>query len=303
MRKVALVLVSVLLSSLLMLAGCNPTAPAGSGGDNSGGNSGGNAPAGASGKISVVSREDGSGTRSAFIELFGVQDENKVDQTTASASITNSTAVMLTTVSGDPRAIGYVSMGSLSTNVKALAIDGTKATTENVKNGSYKIQRPFNIVTKGTVGEAAQDFINFIMSSDGQKVVEAEKYIAVDGSAPAYKSNGASGQVVVAGSSSVTPVMEKLKEAYATANPNVKIEIQTSDSSSGIKQTSDGTCDIGMASRELKDSEKADGLSPTVIAKDGIAVIVNLDLPIDSMTSEQVKKIFTGTTTKWEDVM
>ena len=299
MRKVALVLVSVLLSSLLMLAGCNHTAPAGSGSNNSGGN----APAGVSGQISVVSREDGSGTRSAFIELFGVQDENKVDQTTASASITNSTAVMLTTVSGDPRAIGYVSMGSLRTNVKALAIDGTKATTENVKNGSYKIQRPFNIVTKGTVGEAAQDFINFIMSSDGQKVVEAEKYIAVDGSAPAYKSNGASGQVVVAGSSSVTPVMEKLKEAYAAANPNVKIEIQTSDSSSGIKQTGDGTCDIGMASRELKDSEKADVLEPTVIAKDGIAVIVNLDLPIDSMTSEQVKKIFTGTTTKWEDVM
>jgi phosphate transport system substrate-binding protein len=300
MRKTALLVVSILLSSMLMLVGCNPAAPTNTGG--SGGNSGGDAPAAASGKISVITREDGSGTRSAFIELFGVQDENKVDQTTTSAVTTNSTAVMLTTVAGDPRAIGYISMGSMSDSVKALAIDGTAATTANVKNGSYKIQRPFNIVTKGGVSDAAQDFIDFIMSSDGQKVVEDNHYITVDEAAPAFSSNGASGQVVVAGSSSVTPVMEKLKEAYTAVNPNVKIEIQTTDSSSGIKATGDGTCDIGMASRELKDSETASGLEPTVIAKDGIAVIVNLGLPVDSLTSAQVKAIFTGDASRWEDL-
>ena len=254
--------------------------------------------------ISVVSREEGSGTRGAFVELFGIEEEKdgeKVDLTTSSAIVTNSTAVMLTTVAGDEQAIGYTSLGAFDDSVKAVSIDGVKPSVANVENDSYKISRPFNIVTKAKVSDAAQDFISFIMSSDGQKVVEKDGYISVEASS-AYKSSVDSGKVVVSGSSSVAPVMEKLKEAYAKVNANVKVEVQQSDSSTGVSATIDGTADIGMASRELKDSETSQGVTATVIAKDGIAVIVNKENDAKSLTSKQVKSIFTGDTTKWSDV-
>ena len=254
--------------------------------------------------ISVVSREEGSGTRGAFVELFGIEEEKdgeKVDLTTSSAIVTNSTAVMLTTVAGDEQAIGYTSLGALDDSVKAVSIDGVKPSVANVENDSYKISRPFNIVTKAKVSDAAQDFISFIMSSDGQKVVEKDGYISVEASS-AYKSSVDSGKVVVSGSSSVAPVMEKLKEAYAKVNANVKVEVQQSDSSTGVSATIDGTADIGMSSRELKDSETSQGVTATVIAKDGIAVIVNKENDAKSLTSKQVKSIFTGDTTKWSDV-
>ena len=256
----------------------------------------------ASGNISVVSREDGSGTRGAFVELFGVQQEQngeKVDLTTDKAIVTNSTSVMLTTVAGDKSAIGYTSLGSLDDTVKVLKIDGTEASVANIKAGSYKISRPFNIVTKDKISEAAQDFINFILSSDGQAVVEENGYIPLDDT-KAYKSSVDSGKVVVSGSSSVTPVMEKLKEAYSKVNSKVEVEIQQSDSSTGITNAIEGTADIGMASRDLKDEETSKGVSSTVIAMDGIAVIVNKDNKVDGLTSEQVKTIFTGKTTSWD---
>lgn len=255
----------------------------------------------ASGNISVVSREDGSGTRGAFVELFGVQEEQngeKVDLTTDKAIVTNSTSIMLTTVAGDKSAIGYTSLGSLDDTVKVLKIDGTEASVANIKAGSYKISRPFNIVTKDKISEAAQDFINFILSSDGQAVVEENGYIPLDDT-KAYKSSVDSGKVVVSGSSSVTPVMEKLKEAYSKVNSKVEVEIQQSDSSTGITNAIEGTADIGMASRDLKDEETSKGVSSTVIAIDGIAVIVNKDNKVDGLTSEQVKTIFTGKTTSW----
>lgn len=256
----------------------------------------------ASGNISVVSREDGSGTRGAFVELFGVQKEQngeKVDLTTDKAIVTNSTSVMLTTVAGDKSAIGYTSLGSLDDTVKVLKIDGTEASVANIKAGSYKISRPFNIVTKDKISEAAQDFINFILSSDGQAVVEENGYIPLDDT-KAYQSSVDSGKVVVSGSSSVTPVMEKLKEAYSKVNSKVEVEIQQSDSSTGITNAIEGTADIGMASRDLKDEETSKGVSSTVIAIDGIAVIVNKDNKVDGLTSEQVKTIFTGKTTSWD---
>ena len=256
--------------------------------------------------ISVVSREDGSGTRGAFIELFGVEekdaDGNKVDNTTIDANITNNTAVMMSTVAGDPYAIGYISLGSLNDTVKAVKIDGAEATAENIKAGEYKISRPFNIATNGEVSEAAQDFINFILSEEGQAVVAENNYIAID-DVQDYETTQAEGKVVVAGSSSVTPVMEKLKEAYAEVNPNAEIEIQQSDSTTGMTSTIDGICDIGMASRELKDSEKEAGLTATVIALDGIAVIVNNENPVEDLTAYQVKSIYVGETTVWGDVM
>ena len=256
--------------------------------------------------INVVSREDGSGTRGAFIELFGVEEKNdageKIDNTTDEAIITNSTDVMLTTVSGDEYSIGYVSLGSLNDSVKAVSIDGAEATVDNIKSGDYTIARPFNIATKGTPSDVAQDFINFIMSADGQAVISDNKYIPVDDGAAAFESNGASGKVVVAGSSSVTPVMEKLKEAYVAVNSGAEIEIQESDSTTGMTAAMDGTCDIGMASRELKDSETEGGLTATVIAMDGIAVIVNKDNDVDELTSDQVKAVYTGETTTWEDL-
>ena len=255
--------------------------------------------------ISVVSREDGSGTRGAFIELFGIEEKNsdgtKTDKTTSEAIIANKTDVMLTNISGEEYSIGYVSLGSLSDKVKAVKIDGAEATTDNVKSGTYKVSRPFNIATKGEVSPQAQDFINYILSSDGQKVVSGS-YIPVSDNAEAYQTSSPSGKIVVAGSSSVSPVMEKLKEAYLALNPDVQIEIQTNDSTSGLIATADGVCDIGMASRELKDSEKDSGLTATPIALDGIAVIVNNDNPIDNLTSEQVKDIFTGAKTSWSEI-
>ena len=232
------------------------------------------------GEITVLSREDGSGTRGAFIELFGIEQKNdageKEDMTTDDAQITNSTSVMMTTVQGNPKAIGYISLGSLDESVvKAVEIDGAAPTVENVKAGTYKVVRPFNIATKGEASEVAQDFINFIMSADGQKIVSENGYITIDDAAPAYAASGVSGKVVVGGSSSVTPVMEKLKEAYMALNPDVTVEVQQSDSTTGMTSAIDGAYDIGMASRELKDSELEAGLTPTVIAQDGIAVIVN----------------------------
>jgi len=317
MKKKALI---VILSLVLVMAagavlyGCatdTGSGAQGSGSADTGSQGSSSATNGPSGSINVVSREDGSGTRSAFVELFEVQVENaegkKVDATTTAAVVTNSTSVMMTTVSGDKNAIGYISLGSLNDTVKALQIDGVEATTDNVKSGSYKISRPFNIVTKGatssTFNPAAQDFINFILSAEGQAVIAENHYIAVNDSAPAYsKDPAASGKIVVAGSSSVSPVMEKLKEAYATANPAVSVEIQTSDSSTGISSTIDGICDIGMASRELKDTEAAAGLAPTTIAIDGIAVIVSNSNSISGLSKEQVASIFLGNATKWEDI-
>ena len=255
--------------------------------------------------INVTSREDGSGTRGAFIELFGIEEKDssgsKVDKTTSSAAITNSTAVMMTTVANDNDAIGYISLGSVNDTVKALKIDGAEATATAVKYGSYKVSRPFNVVTKGNLSDVAQDFLTFIMSADGQKVVTDNGYIEVENGG-AYVSKGLSGKVTVAGSSSVTPVMEKLAEAYKALNPGVTIEVNQSDSTTGVTSAIEGACDLGMASRELKDSETNQGVTAKVIATDGIAVIVNKGNNIDNLTSEQVKKIFTGEVTKWSEI-
>jgi len=257
-------------------------------------------------EINVISREDGSGTRGAFIELFGIEQKNeageKVDYTTEACDITNSTSVMMTSVSGNDCAIGYISLGSLNDTVKALAIDGTDASVENIQAGSYNVARPFNIATLAETSDVAQDFIAFIMSADGQVVIEENGYIAVAEDADAFDGAKVSGKIVIAGSSSVTPVMEKLAEAYMDISPNVEIELQQSDSSSGMTSTRDGVCDIGMASRVLKNSEIEAGLIPMTIAKDGIAVIVSLDNPVNGLTSEQVRDIYMGEITDWSEV-
>ena len=257
------------------------------------------------GEISVISREEGSGTRGAFVELFGIQEEidgEKVDMTTEDASVTNSTSVMMTNVAQDPLAIGYISLGSLDESVKALKVDGAEATTENVKNESYKVSRPFNIATKDGISDAAQDFIDYIMSAEGQKIVEESGFIAIAENAEAYAGTKPSGKIVVGGSSSVTPVMEKLKEAYCAINPDVQIELQESDSTTGMESALNGTYDIGMASRELKDSETEGGLTGTQIALDGIAVIVNKENALSDITSDQVKDIYTGEITDWSEL-
>lgn len=254
--------------------------------------------------INVVSREDGSGTRGAFVELFGIEEKdsngNKKDMTTVEAIIANKTDVMLTNVSGDTYAIGYVSLGSLNDSVKAVKIDGAEATAENVKTGTYKVARPFNIATKGEVSEEAQDFINFILSAEGQEIA-TDGYIPVEAEAKAYSGSQLTGKVVVSGSSSVSPLMEKLKEAYAEVNPGVEVEVQTSDSTTGMNDAMSGKSDIGMASRDLKESE-AKELTATAIALDGIAVIVNSENSINELTSEQVKDVFKGTVTEWSEI-
>lgn len=267
------------------------------------GNSGKEVKTSDSGKIVVISREEGSGTRGAFIELFGIEKKDangkRVDHTTENAGITNSTAVMMTTVAGNKDAIGYISLGSLNDNVKAVKIDGVEASITNIKSGVYKIARPFNIVTAGSIKPEAQDFINYILSKEGQTIVFKSGYIGNE-KAEAFRSRNVAGKVVVAGSSSVTPVMEKLAEAYKNINSRVKVEVQQNDSSTGVKAALDGLCDIGMASRDLKKSELDKGARNIVIATDGIAVIVNKNNKVNTMSKVQVADVFMGNTTQWE---
>ncbi len=256
---------------------------------------------GMSGAITVISREEGSGTRGAFVELMEVVDDDGNDITTVNAEITNSTSVMLSTVAGNPSAIGYVSLGSLSSDVKAVMVDGVEATTDNVKSGSYSVSRPFMVAYKdGELSELAQDYLNFIMSADGQAIIDEEGYISVsDGEA--YTASGLSGKIVLAGSTSVSPVMEVLADAYKELNPDVTIEIQQTGSSAGITSAIEGVCDFGMSSRELKDSEKEE-LTGVQIAMDGIAVIVNNENTIDDLSSETIKSIYLGEITDWSEV-
>lgn len=259
-----------------------------------------------SSEIVVVTREEGSGTRGAFVELVGVEekgaDGTKTDRTTKEAITQMKTDTVLSTIAGNQYSIGYASTGSLNDTVKALKIDGVEPTTENIKNGNYKISRPFNIATKkGGLGELSQDFIDFIMSKEGQGVV-AKSYISVDENASPYNGTKPPGKIVIAGSSSVTPIMEKLREAYIAINPNATIEVQQSDSSAGMKAAMDGTADIGMSSRELKDSEKEE-LTALAIALDGIAVITHPSNTISDLTVENVKSIFMGETVKWNEII
>lgn len=258
----------------------------------------------ASKTISVVTREEGSGTRDAFTELTGVlvkDGDNKTDNTTTSAVTINSTEAVITNVKDNEAAIGYISLGSLNDTVKSLKIGGVEATADNVKSGDYAVSRPFNIAYKGELSDVAQDFVDYIMSSDGQKIVSDNGYVTVSENA-AYSGKKPSGKISVAGSSSVSPVMEKLAEAYQKVNTNAKVEIQTSDSSAGMQSAMGGTCDIGMASRDLKDEEKS-ALKAETIAKDGIAVIVNNANTCDDLTLDQVKSIYTGETTVWSDII
>ena len=251
--------------------------------------------------ITVVSREDGSGTRGAFTELLGIAVDD-VDNTIDTAEITNSTAVMLTTVSGNTNAIGYVSLGSLSSDVKAVKVDGVEPSVEDIKNGSYAVSRPFNIVTKAEVSDLAKDFITYIESSDGQAVIEDEGYISSNENAQPYTATNLNGTITIAGSTSVAPVMEVLADDYMKLNGGVTIEIQQTGSSAGITSTIEGVCDIGMASRELKDSETSQGVSSQVIAIDGIAIIVNNNNTVDTLSAEQIKDIYTGAITTWSEV-
>ena len=292
--------VSLLLAGLMLcgaLAGCggNSTESTESTGD-----AAQTETTGTSGAIHVVSREDGSGTRGAFVELTGVEDDNG-DNTTVDAEIANRTDAVMTTVAGNEAAIGYISLGSLNNTVKAVMVDGVEATVDNVKNGTYTLARPFNIATKGEPTGVAADFINFIMSADGQAIVTEEGYITINDNAEAFTSDGSSGQIAVGGSSSVSPVMEKLIEAYKAVNPNAQIDLQTSDSTSGMTGAMDGTFAIGMASRELKDEEAAE-LTSQAIAMDGIAVIVNTANTVEDLTMDQIRGIYVGEITDWADV-
>lgn len=269
-------------------------------GCSSGGDDAQNDDGSASGTITVVSREDGSGTRGSFTELMGIEEDG-TDNTTSSAQITNSTSVMMTTVEGNPYAIGYISLGSLNDTVKAVTVDGVEATVENVESGEYTVSRPFLVCTTEDISELGQDFMNFIMSDEGQAIVEEEGYIPRE-TTGAFTSNGASGDLTVGGSSSVTPVMEKLAEAYEEINTGANVSVQQSDSTSGAENTISGVYEIGMCSRDLTEEEQSKGLTPTTIALDGIAVIVNKENAVDNLTTDQIKQIYTGEITDWADI-
>lgn len=296
MKKKFLAVMAATVITTLAFTGCgnNNSTDSGNGGDVSA--------TSMTGTISVISREDGSGTRGAFVELMGVVDDDENDITTQTAEITNSTSVMLKTVSQNEKAIGYVSLGSLSSDVKALQIDGAEATADNVKAGTYKVSRPFNICYKeDELTDLDKDFISYIMSEEGQTIVSEEGYISLEAEGK-YAGGAQKGKITLAGSTSVSPLMDKIKDAYVTINPDVTIEIQESGSSAGIQAATEGAARIGMSSRELKDEELSAGLTTKQIAMDGIAVIVNNSNPLTKLTSEQVKNIYTGDTTEWDDV-
>ncbi len=287
------------ISAATLLTGCGNN-------DTSAATSGVEETKGVTGDISVISREDGSGTRGAFVELLGIEQKNeageKIDYTTLAAEITNSTAVMITTVEGNKNAIGYISLGSLGDTVTAVKVDGVAPSAEAVKDGSYPVARPFNIVyDAAAIDEVTNDFITFIMSDEGQAIVEEEGYVS-QGSAGTYKVAGLTGEITIGGSSSVTPVMEVLAENYEALNPNVTIEVQMSDSTTGVTSAAEGVCNIGMASRGIKDAEKELGLTDLTIAMDGIAVIVNKANTVETMTSEQIKEIYVGNILTWDEI-
>ena len=252
--------------------------------------------------ITVISREEGSGTRGAFVEIMGVVDADEVDATVQTAEVVNSTAVVTQTVAGNQAAIGYISMGSLDGTVKAVAVDGVEGTVENVKNGSYTVSRPFNICYKEeNLTDLGKDFVKFILSADGQAIL-GEKYIDVEENAEAYTASGLTGNLSINGSTSVGPVMIELAEAYMNLNSGVTIDVQQTGSGAGITATMDGSCEIGMSSRDLKEEELAEGLTPVKIAMDGIAVIVNEANPVTGLTTEQIRNIFLGNTTNWSEL-
>ena len=259
---------------------------------------------GAADTINVFSREDGSGTRSAFTELTGVLVENEdgteTDMTFSGASFQNSTNAIMTAVAQDKNAIGYVSFGSLNDTVKAVAVNGVAPSVDTIKDKSYELQRPFNIAYKQSNIDSkplAADFLGFLGSAEAQEVIAAEKYIVTDDNAPAY----ATGSITIGGSSSVSPLMEKLIEKYCALSGVAKnsIELQTIDSTAGMNGAIGGTFDIGMASREVKDSELEQGITAEVLAYDGIAVIVHNDNAVEDLSMEQIRQIFTGAVREW----
>lgn len=286
--------------AMAMLAGCSSTPAASTGASDAS-----DSDFDSSNDITVISRESGSGTRGAFIELTGVEEkqgDQKVDMTTDDAQVVNSTSVVLTTVETDPYAIGYVSLGTLNDKVKAVKVDGAEATADAIKAGQYKLSRPFNIATKGeATNEVVKDFMAYVLSTEGQEIVTDNGYIALDDT-KVFEGTQPSGNIVVGGSSSVSPLMEKLIEAYNKVNPNASIDLQTSDSTTGMTSCAEGSYDIGMASRELKQEELDSGLKNTVIATDGIAVIVNKENPTDELSSDAIKSIYTCDTTTWDEV-
>lgn len=252
--------------------------------------------------ITVISREDGSGTRGAFTELMGIMVDD-VDNTTTSAEISQSTSVVLTTVAGNKNSIGYVSLGSLNDAVKAVKVDGVDATVENIKGGSYAASRPFLVVTNDKLTDVSKDFIKFILSKQGQDIIAEEGYITIDDNAADYETQkGIKGKIVLAGSTSVSPVMQKLADAYKAIYSDVTLEIQQTGSGAGITSTIEGACDIGMSSRDLKPEETAEGIEGITIAMDGIAVVVNNENSVEDLTSEQIRQIFTGEVTDWSQV-
>lgn len=254
--------------------------------------------------IMVISREDGSGTRKAFSELFGLQQKNNdgtaTDLTTEYSAVTNSAAVMMASVAGNPNAIGYLSLGTPCSLVKTVNIDNVSPTVKNIKNGSYNVCRPFIAATPGEQSDTVKDFLSFITSEQGCAIAEQNSFVGINDSE--YIKNFSKGEITVSGSSSVMPLMQKFKEAYKIINPDVKITIHQSDSSSGIAAVLDGVCDIGMLSRLPTESELKKGIIPTVIAIDGIAVILNRSNPINNLTSEQIRKIYSGETTCWQEI-
>ena len=307
MKNFRSLVVATIVTGTMLLAGCGgantqasqPNNPSQSGSEATQSN-----PSGAefaiNRAINVISREEGSGTRGAFIELLEIEVDG-VDHTSSEADIANGTSVVITSVSGNIYAIGYISLGSLNDTVSAISIEGVPATPENVQNGSYPIFRSFNLAVR-ELSDVAQDFLDFVLSAEGQAIVAAGGYIIVDADAPAFTGGGVSGNVVVTGSTSVAPVMERIAEAYMAVNTNANVEVHSSGSGAGITGARDGTADIGMASREIRPNE-LEYVSSITVAHDGLAIIVNNDNPLEDLSVEEIRQVFMGNIHNWSSLL
>lgn len=256
----------------------------------------------ASSDIHVITREDGSGTRTAFTEIAGVVDENDDDIITPTATVQNGTNAVMQGVAGDVYSIGYISLGSLNDSVKAVSVNGVAAEADLVASGEYEVARNFNVTYGGELSEVAQDFWDFMFSAQGQELAVDEGYVAADASAPEYEAKGLSGDITIVGSTSVEPVIEAMSEAYRELNPDVSIDITAPGSGAGVTAAIDGTADIGMASRELSDEEQDQVTETAAIAVDGIAVIVHNDNPLEDLSLEDIAGIYLGDLTSWNGV-
>jgi len=302
MKRIMTIIV-LLLVSAVALAACNGNSNPGGNNSNQASSQPSNPASGApspakdnttnfdiSRNISITTREDGSGTKTAFMELIGLK--GKADP--ANVVIQTGTAGILTEIKGNPTAIAYESLGYVTSDVKMLNVDGVEATVANIKSGTYKISRPLSVVyQEDTLDDAVNTaFFNYLKSNDAQAIISDKGYVSVIDNAPAYTIDGSlSGSIDISGSTSLQPLMADLAAAFEDLQPNVSVTVSGGGSGTGYGNANDGVSEFGMISEEFA-LEKAPNCTHYVVCKDGIAVIVNNANPLDNITMDELMNIY-----------